>query len=191
MSNSSVPREGKNRNRFGRMCACCTHPRRSDIDDGLIRGTALRALSKEFGISAAAILRHRDLHLKIPTQAYKRLDEAHAASELAGIKSQLPSREDVGGALMNAVSKLEELIDRNLTVNDSTALSGFGEARKTLETLSRLAGHLSPNAQQINVKVGISVEGLGAELAKQMAVLQTLPALDTRQIIEATAVRDD
>lgn len=177
----------RNRNRYGRNCACCTNPRRSEIDAGLIKGVPLRTLGKEFGISAAAIMRHRDLHMKIGDQSQKQLEDRRAPSELAGIKSQLPSREDVGGVLMAAVDKIQTLIDRNLAVNDSTALSGFAEVRKQLETVSRLAGHLVPAQHNTQINVGISVEGLGAELARQ---LTQSSALDTRTLIEGVVVDD-
>jgi hypothetical protein len=178
----------KNRNRLGPKCSCCSHPERKRLDEALIRGIPLRTIGKEFGISIAAIHGHREKHLKIGDQSAKQVEELHAPSELAGIKSQLPTRDEVGSALMSAVEKLQTLIDRNLNVNDTTALSGFGEARKTLETLSRLAGHLTPNQQQINVNVGVSIEGLGAELAKQMSALNTI---DTRHVIDLTAVTDE
>jgi hypothetical protein len=46
-----------------RLCTICTHPARATIDDGLVTGQSLRALSAEYGVSKSAVDRHKESHL--------------------------------------------------------------------------------------------------------------------------------
>jgi hypothetical protein len=46
-----------------RMCSVCTHPARVTIDDGLVTGQSLRAISAEYGLSKSAVDRHKESHL--------------------------------------------------------------------------------------------------------------------------------
>ena len=83
---------------------------------------------------------------------------------------------------MSAVEKIQTLIDRNLATNDVTALSGFAECRKQLETVSRLAGHLLPAQHNTQINVGVSIDKLGAEIARHLSGAGG----DARAVIEAT-----
>jgi hypothetical protein len=46
-----------------RLCTICTHPARATIDDGLVTGQSVRAISAEYGVSKSAVDRHKDSHL--------------------------------------------------------------------------------------------------------------------------------
>jgi hypothetical protein len=46
-----------------RLCTICTHPARTTIDEGLVTGQSLRALSAAYGLSKSAVDRHKDGHL--------------------------------------------------------------------------------------------------------------------------------
>jgi hypothetical protein len=46
-----------------RVCTICTHPARATIDDGLVTGQSLRAISAAYGLSKSAVDRHKDSHL--------------------------------------------------------------------------------------------------------------------------------
>jgi hypothetical protein len=46
-----------------RLCTICTHPARVTIDDGLVMGQSLRAISTAYGLSKSAVDRHKDSHL--------------------------------------------------------------------------------------------------------------------------------
>jgi hypothetical protein len=46
-----------------RLCTSCTHPARATIDDGLVTGQSLRAISAAYGVSKSAVDRHKDSHL--------------------------------------------------------------------------------------------------------------------------------
>jgi hypothetical protein len=66
-----------------RLCSICTHPARATIDDGLVTGQSLRALSAAYGLSKSAVDRHKDSHLPA-LREQERTDlqaEFHAARE--------------------------------------------------------------------------------------------------------------
>jgi hypothetical protein len=66
-----------------RMCSVCTHPARVTIDEGLVTGQSLRAISAEYGLSKSAVDRHKESHLPA-TRTQDRADlerELHAARQ--------------------------------------------------------------------------------------------------------------
>ncbi len=60
-----------------RLCTICTHPARATIDEGLVTGQSLRALSAAYGLSKSAVDRHKDSHLP----ALREQDRADLAAE--------------------------------------------------------------------------------------------------------------
>jgi hypothetical protein len=65
------------------LCTICTHPARATIDDGLVTGQSLRALSAAYGLSKSAVDRHKDSHLPA-SRGQERADlaaEFHAARQ--------------------------------------------------------------------------------------------------------------
>jgi hypothetical protein len=46
-----------------RTCSICSHPERVTIDDGLVTGRSLRAISAAYGVSKSAVDRHKESHL--------------------------------------------------------------------------------------------------------------------------------
>jgi hypothetical protein len=67
-----------------RLCSICTHPARATIDDGLVTGQSLRALSAAYGVSKSAVDRHKDSHLPVlPDQARVDLEREFQAARQA------------------------------------------------------------------------------------------------------------
>jgi hypothetical protein len=66
-----------------RLCTICTHPARITIDDGLVTGQSLRAISAAYGVSKSAVDRHKESHLSaLPDQERADLErEFHAARQ--------------------------------------------------------------------------------------------------------------
>jgi hypothetical protein len=60
-----------------RICSVCIHPDRPSIDDGLVTGQSLRAISAEYGVSKSAVDRHKGSH--VPAQLAQ--DDADLAAE--------------------------------------------------------------------------------------------------------------
>ena len=60
-----------------RICSVCTHSARATIDDGLVMGQSLRAISAAYGLSKSAVDRHKDNHVSVPLAQ----DDADLAAE--------------------------------------------------------------------------------------------------------------
>src|SRR6266536_1533606 len=72
-----------------RICTICTHPARVTIDDGLLAGQSVRAISGQYGLSKSAVDRHKGSHvpaalaqgeadLKTEFQAARQSDQWHS-----------------------------------------------------------------------------------------------------------------
>ena len=83
-----------------RTCTCCTHPERAALDAAALGGESGRAIAGRFGVSRAAVQRHRAAHLA-PAQA-------QAAAELYAERVTLarPLAADLADARVGAAEAL-------------------------------------------------------------------------------------
>jgi hypothetical protein len=67
-----------------RVCTICTHPARPAIDEGLMAGQSLRAVSGQYGLSKSSIDRHKASHLPaLPAQERTILEREFQAARQA------------------------------------------------------------------------------------------------------------
>jgi len=114
----------------GRPCSVCQHPDRPAIDMMLVNHKPFRAISRQFGLSKAAVLRHHDEHLG------ETLAKATAAAETAradDLLEQVRALRTKSLQLMLAAEKSGDL---------RTALAGIREARACLELLAEMSQQL-------------------------------------------------
>lgn len=110
-----------------RACQICSHPNRLLIDRALAQGKTMASVSREYGISEAAVANHRDNHLSRQLVQSVRKKEAIESSHL--------------------LDDIEELIQRTkniLTMAEKKkkfglALSAIREVRGSYELLCRIA----------------------------------------------------
>lgn len=115
---------------MGARCAACTHPKRDELDSAIVAGQTLRAIGKQYGMSASAVLRHRDRHL---------------SPALAAIAAQ--RKEEAAGTLVEQVRQLIRRADELYLAaakdgRSSAALAALKEMRGQLELLGRATGEL-------------------------------------------------
>jgi FixJ family two-component response regulator len=48
---------------MGRICTCCSHPQRREIDQALVQGRDNRRIAARYGLSENAVRRHRAEHI--------------------------------------------------------------------------------------------------------------------------------
>lgn len=76
---------------MGRACTICEHRRRREIDKAICRGTSLRIIERQFGVSRAALFRHSH-HLpdqgEVPLHFYAELARARMRMESLLAKSE-------------------------------------------------------------------------------------------------------
>src|SRR5215212_10421254 len=107
----------------GRPCSVCTHPDAPAIDQAMVNHRPFRAISRQFGVSKDAALRHHDDHLP------ETLTQAKAASETANADDLLAQLRALRSKAMSLLLAAERAGDIR------TALAGVREARATLELL--------------------------------------------------------
>lgn len=122
------------------ICSICHHPDRQAIDEGILAGTAYRTLKEQYGISLAAINRHRASHLP------ERLVKAVEAAEVASADTLLDQVRDLQTRALRILEQAEASGDLR------TAIAAIREARGNLELLARMLGELQ-ESQTVNILV--------------------------------------
>lgn len=93
----------------GRPCVTCESHHRSDIENSLLSGDFLiSSISSEYGVSIAALRRHRDNHM-IATEADVR-DAGLEPQELVGRLVRLAERLEDAAALAESKGRILELV---------------------------------------------------------------------------------
>ena len=126
-----------------RTCTICHHPRRLQIEQALIGGTALRTISGQFGPSKTAVMRHRT-HI---TEAIARSAQALEAARSGVLLDDVRAGE---GRAERLYQQAEEILSGALQDKDRrTALQAIraavdvmGEARSYLELRGELTNEL-------------------------------------------------
>lgn len=113
-----------------RACTICAHPERETIDAAIVGGESYRNLAERFGVSIAAIARHKAAHIS------KSLALAQEAAEVARGDDLLAQVVDLQKRTLAILDNAEQRNDGRL------AIAAIAEARRNLELLGKLAGEL-------------------------------------------------
>ena len=117
----------------GQTCTVCTHEAKEAIDQALVAGGSRRTIANQYGLSDAAVGRHRENHL--PTtlvKAAEAQDEAHGGKLL----------DQVQNLVTEALASIERSKDAG---KERDVLGGIREARHSLELTGRITGELREN----------------------------------------------
>jgi hypothetical protein len=114
----------------GRACSVCTHPDAVEINEALvIAGASNRGVASRYGLSQAAVDRHKK---HIPQLLVK----ASQALEIV-------TADDLLDKVRDLTRRTEGLLDRAEDEGDlNTAFRGVAQLRSNLELLGRLLGEL-------------------------------------------------
>jgi hypothetical protein len=131
---------------MGVPCAACHHPRRDELDSAIVAGQTLRAIGKKYGMSASAVLRHRDRHLSPALAAMEvereQKDKATALEEIW----------DVISSMKRVLAAAEQEGKPTLAVSTGTALG------VQIERMAKLAGQWQDQQPTVVVNVQASEE---------------------------------
>ena len=114
----------------GQTCTVCTHEAKEAIDQALVAGGSRRTIANQYGLSDAAVGRHRENHL--PTtlvKAAEAQDEAHGSRLL----------DQAQGLVDEALASMER---SKAAGKEKDVLGGIREARHSLELTGRITGEL-------------------------------------------------
>ncbi|MGI6308457.1 MAG: hypothetical protein ACOX1X_07690 [Dethiobacteria bacterium] len=116
--------------RTGRKCTICEHAKVNEINKALLAGDSFRNIAKRYGVSTAALHRHKSNH--IPAA----LTQAREAKEVAQADNLLAQVQELQAKALSILRQAEAAGELR------TALQGVREARSCLELLAKLQGEL-------------------------------------------------
>jgi hypothetical protein len=146
---STIAGTRKRARRKNQPCTVCVHRERHAIDAALATGESLRSTAKRWGVSSAAVFRHRRDHggvlpaVEEVERAVQRVQTQVMRGAELNRKVQALAAESV---LILKTAKTEK--------NHDLALKAIREASRTMELLARLTGDLGGPA--VNVQVSLS-----------------------------------
>lgn len=112
-------------------CLACNSEHKSAIDDSLVRGESMRALSKQYGISPNALKAHKRDHI---TPALVKVRTARIA---AGARTLISRIEEL--AAQNEANMALAIEAKNMT----QALAASREYRESLVLLGKVTGEIN------------------------------------------------
>lgn len=124
------------------VCTICRSQQRPEIDAALVAGDSLRGVAKRFGVSAAAVFRHKRDHLA------SRIAKAQAAVERAvqrKVDAVVVAEFKEGSSLLDRLKSLNQetiaiLQEAREKRDNYTALSAIARVEKQLEIEAKLLG---------------------------------------------------
>lgn len=119
-------------------CTVCRHLKRDSIDLLLLEGRSERSIAEQFGVSAAAIHRHKD-HLP------GTLAKAHEAHETVSAGTLLDRLRDLNVETRAILAETRKKKEHDLS------LKALARLEKQLELEGKLLGELKENATTIHV----------------------------------------
>jgi hypothetical protein len=124
-----------------RVCTICGHPKRSEIDEALLRSDSLRNIAERYGTSATALHRHKAEHLPAHLVKAKEVAEILDADNLIDHLQRL------------RMETLDILAGAKRSGDSRTMLLAIQRAEAQL----RLAGELVGQLGQLRAKVDVNV----------------------------------
>ena len=125
-------------------------PQRAEIDRRLAGGEPAARIAHDYELSASSLHRHRTNCLKLGSSNTIKKEAARGSAAVA----LLPSKETLSGAYSDLRNRIDEIVAQAQQQGSlNVAISGLNSIRQTLDSLSRLAGHLQPAGTQVNVSV--------------------------------------
>ena len=141
-----------------RRCTVCLHPKRTKVDKALVANRTYRSIADEYGLSEAALKRHKKTHLPARLAKAHQAAEKTEATRLVNHRRELEA-EDNREALdiiqqLRAVNAacLEVLKRARADGQDSTLLRAVDRIHRQIEIQARLLGQIQ-DGQTVNVLV--------------------------------------
>lgn len=146
-------------------CKCCTHPKRAEINDLILKQAASDGqIAASYGMSREAVRRHRNRHLSFSPQA---ASDAHNVKTIVGFAHDLFKRSTA------VLDRAEEMLGSGDASSRSVqaAAASLREVRASIELLARLIVNEPDDAA-----AGSKDAALDASIGQALALI-TLPAL--------------
>ena len=170
----------------GRKCSACLHPRLAELNREIVRGSALNAVSRRFGLSQSAVHRHAKNHLSDETRKELLID--FKRERAAAIDKEVnQDRVDISSGLQRIIREIECILNRSKeSGDDQLALSALRDMKNTLLDLGRLHGQLQ-NVTTLQIKVAelpqwIQLRQILIEVFNEVPAARHVFALKTKHL---------
>ena len=169
-----------------RSCSTCQHLKRSEIDRRLAAGEPGAQVARDYELNPSSLHRHKRNCLKLPSSNQIMKEAARGTAAVA----LLPSKETLGVAYADLCKRIDDIVTQAQQQGSlNVAISGLNSVRQTLDSLSRLAGHLQPAGTQVNVSVQNNAVTVSiAAIADRL--IQNFPEPELRARIARTLLED-
>ena len=144
---------------MGRPCVTCTHPKRYEIEKGLVEGVPYRILTEKYGPSSASLSRHRNEHLPAHLAKAHEADKAKRVTKLEGHQAARTEQStqqalDVVQQLRAINSACLEVLQKSRTDGKhALSLKAVDRIHRQIELQAKLLGELQEQGPQVNVLV--------------------------------------
>jgi hypothetical protein len=172
---------------MSRPCQTCQHLKRPEIDRRLAAGEPTSHVARDYDLNLSSLHRHRVNCLKLGSSGAIKKEEARGTAAVA----LLPSKETLSGAYFDLRARIDQIVTQAEQQGSlAVAISGLNSVRQTLDSLTRLSGHVGAGTQ-VNVAVQTNVNADLTKLAERLiSRFDHEPALKAR-IAEALEEMDD
>ena len=148
-----------------RKCSSCQHVKRAEIDRRLAAGEPGNQIARDYELNPSSLHRHRVncLRLSSSNEIMKEVARGTAAITC------LPSKEELSSAYFELRGRIDQIVSQAEREGSLTiAISGLNSIRRTLDSLTRLAGYDRPIGPQVNVAVQTNVKFDLSNLAERL-----------------------
>ncbi len=173
---------------MSRACTICQHLKRAEIDRRLAGGESVAAVARDYDLSVSSVHRHRLNCLKLGSSNAIKKEAARGSAAVA----LLPSKETLSGAYCDLRNRIDEIVAQAQQQGSlNVAISGLNSIRQTLDSLSRLAGHLQPAGTQVNVSVQNNTVSVTAAAIAERLIQRFDREPELKARIAQTLMEDD
>jgi hypothetical protein len=149
-----------------RNCSTCQHIKRTEIDRRLAQGEPAALVARDYDINPSSLHRHRVNCLKLASSNIIKKEAARGTAAVA----LLPSKESLSWAYLELRQRIDQIVAQAQQQGSlPVAISGLNSIRQTLDSLSRLAGHVGvPAGTQVNVAVQTNINVEVTQIAERL-----------------------
>ena len=147
-----------------RPCSICSHPNRASIDRRLAANETVRALAKELGVPKSTLQRHKSVCAGLNSSDAREAQREIVRGTIA--LATLPSKETMAEKYDALGARIDEIIEAAKGSGSlMVAIQGLGQLRQTFDSISKLAGHTTAPAPQVNIGINIDASSIAEKLA--------------------------
>lgn len=161
-----------------RRCTVCSHPERTEIELRALSGTSFRTLSKRYGMSPAALVRHKADHLAAAVlKANDARDVLRADGLLDHVQNLIARTEGLyheAHAILHEAKRTNDPRMALAAIREAANVSR--EARGNVVLLGQLTGELAAKGADVKIESVIILPGRPGISGNKVVEVKATPA---------------